>query len=82
VFFTPSNAIAKPGTKVRTASEYRQYAEECRELARKAGAGEAGAYLLEMAELWNRLACEMPFRGELDSSLALNHSANDPGYCE
>lgn len=43
---------------MRTASDYRQYAKECRQLAGQEKAGEARGYLLEMAELWTRLASD------------------------
>jgi hypothetical protein len=57
------------GAKVKTASEYREYARECRRLAGKEGAGEARRYLLEMAELWSRLADEgAPIHAEPDAT--------------
>lgn len=64
---------------MKTASEYRQYATECRQLAGKEGVGEARTYLLEMAELWSQLAQESaPGSSELSGDGSdLNFSAND-----
>jgi hypothetical protein len=43
---------------VRKASEYRDHAEECRELARREEADEHRDQLLEMAAMWDKLARE------------------------
>jgi hypothetical protein len=43
---------------VRKASEYRQHAVECRELAKRMGAGEQREQLLKMADTWDSLAAE------------------------
>jgi hypothetical protein len=67
------------GVKVKTASEYRQYARECRELAGKETASAARRYLLEMADLWSRLADEgQPPGSEPDRAAAdFTAGAND-----
>jgi hypothetical protein len=41
---------------MKKASEYRQHARECRELAAKMGGKEGREQLLSMAEHWDRLA--------------------------
>jgi hypothetical protein len=40
------------------ASEFRQHAEECRALAEQMEQGEHRAQLLEMAEMWDKLAAD------------------------
>ncbi len=41
---------------MKTASEYRKHAQECRVLAQQVPAGEQRNQLLEMARTWDRLA--------------------------
>ncbi len=41
---------------MKTASEYRQHAQECRMLAKQVPEGEAREQLLEMARTWDSLA--------------------------
>jgi hypothetical protein len=43
---------------MKKASEYRQHAVECRQLAAALGPGEQRDQLLEMAATWDRLADE------------------------
>ncbi len=43
---------------MKKASEYRQHAEECRQLANRMEHGEHRDQLLEMAATWDRLAAE------------------------
>ena len=43
---------------MKTAAEYRQYAQECRQLAAKMDSAKQRAELLKMAEHWERLALE------------------------
>jgi hypothetical protein len=43
---------------VKTVEEYRKQAEECRALARQMRSDASRAQLLEMAEIWDRLANE------------------------
>jgi hypothetical protein len=43
---------------VKKASEYREHAEECRVLARKAESPDHQQQLLKMAETWEQLAVE------------------------
>ncbi len=43
---------------MKTASEYLRHAEECRALAAQMTTGEQREQLLEMAEVWERLAQE------------------------
>jgi len=43
---------------VRKVSEYRQHADECRKLARRAASPEHGDMLLNMAATWDSLAEE------------------------
>ena len=43
---------------MKKASEYRQHAEECRQLAARMDVGEHRDQLLEMAATWERLADE------------------------
>jgi hypothetical protein len=43
---------------VKKSSEYREHAEECRVLARKAGSPDHQQQLLKMAETWEQLAIE------------------------
>jgi len=51
---------------MKKASEYRQHAVECRELARRMKPGEQRDQLLEMAITWEKLAAER-------SELVLKH---------
>jgi hypothetical protein len=44
------------GSMMKTASEYRQHAGECRTLAHQMPAGEQRDQLLEMARTWDSLA--------------------------
>ena len=43
---------------MKKASEYRQHAEECRQLANRMEQGEHRTQLLEMASTWEKLAAE------------------------
>ncbi len=43
---------------MKTASEYRKHAEECRALARQVPEGEQRNQLLEMARTWDNLAAD------------------------
>jgi hypothetical protein len=43
---------------MKNASEYRQHAQECRELAKQMPSGAQREQLLEMARTWDRLADE------------------------
>lgn len=43
---------------MKKASEYRQHADECRQLAARMAVGEHRDQLLEMASTWDRLAVE------------------------
>jgi hypothetical protein len=43
---------------MKKASEYRQHAEECRQLAARMEQGEHRSQLLEMAATWDKLAQE------------------------
>jgi hypothetical protein len=43
---------------MRKIHDYRKHAEECRELARKAGPGEHRDQLMNMAQTWEALAVE------------------------
>ncbi|WP_262298314.1 hypothetical protein [Microvirga sesbaniae] len=43
---------------MKTASEYRKHAEECRVLAKQVPEGEQCNQLLEMARTWDNLAIE------------------------
>lgn len=43
---------------MKTASEYRQHAQECRALAQQVPAGEQRDQLLEMARTWDNLAAD------------------------
>jgi len=43
---------------MKTASEYRQHARECRALAQQVPAGEQRVQLLEMARTWDNLAAD------------------------
>ncbi|WP_262270035.1 hypothetical protein [Microvirga yunnanensis] len=57
---------------MKTASEYRKHAEECRGLAKQVPEGEQRNQLLEMARTWNNLAIErerlVRIHPELDTS--------------
>jgi hypothetical protein len=44
------------GSIMKTASEYREHAQECRMLANQMPAGEQREQLLEMARTWDSLA--------------------------
>jgi hypothetical protein len=55
---------------MKTASEYRKHAEECRVLARQMPAGEQREQLLEMARTWDSLA-------ETREALVRNHPELD-----
>jgi hypothetical protein len=57
---------------MKTASEYRKHAEECRVLARQMPAGEQREQLLEMARTWDSLA-------ETREALVRNHPELDTG---
>ena len=46
------------GAGMKKASEYRQHAQQCRELARRMAPGEQRDQLLEMATTWEKLAAE------------------------
>ena len=41
---------------MKKASEYRKHAQECRALARRMAHGDQRDQLLEMAEIWDKLA--------------------------
>lgn len=66
---------------MKKASEYRQHAEECRQLAGRMDVGEHRDQLLEMAATWERLADErselvrrhpeMGLNGEHDEELSI-----------
>lgn len=43
---------------MKKASEYRQHAQECRDLAAKMESAEQREQLIEMAEHWERLAAD------------------------
>jgi hypothetical protein len=43
---------------MKTAQDYRRYADECRELARRAKSGEERDAILAIADSWERLAGE------------------------
>lgn len=43
---------------MKKASEYRQHAQECRDLAKQMPQGEQRDQLLEMARTWDNLAAE------------------------
>ncbi|NEX94981.1 hypothetical protein [Caulobacter sp. 17J65-9] len=43
---------------MKKASEYRQHADECRQLANRMGVGEHRDQLLEMAATWEALAAD------------------------
>jgi hypothetical protein len=43
---------------MKKASEYRQHAEECRQLANRMEHGEHRSQLLEMAATWDKLAAD------------------------
>jgi len=52
---------------MKKASEYRQHAQECRELAKHMPAGDQREQLLKMAETWDKLALERQrIAGRLD----------------
>jgi len=55
---------------MKTASEYRKHAEECRVLARQVPEGEQRDQLLEMARTWENLA-------ETREALVRNHPELD-----
>ncbi|RDI61840.1 hypothetical protein [Microvirga subterranea] len=55
---------------MKTASEYRKHAEECRVLARQVPEGEQREQLLEMARTWESLA-------ETREGLVRNHPELD-----
>jgi hypothetical protein len=57
---------------MKTATEYRQHAEECRTLARQLPEGEQRNQLLEMAKTWDNLA-------ETRTALIRNHPKHDTG---
>jgi hypothetical protein len=50
----------RPATRfpMKNVSEYRQHAQECRELAKQMPSGAQREQLLEMARTWDRLADE------------------------
>ena len=59
------------GDTMKTASEYRQHAEECRALARNMTEGEQRDQLLEMARTWDKLAEERSALVQRHPELAL-----------
>jgi len=59
---------------MKKSNEYRQHAEECRALARKAQNDEQRAQLLKMAEAWENFATER----ERTSSSKLNKEQSNP----
>lgn len=61
---------------MRKSSEYREYAEECRALARKALPGEHREQLVKLAETWDQLAVERNDLVRRHPELGL------PGECE
>lgn len=60
---------------MKTATEYRKHAEECRVLARQMPEGEQRAQLLEMARTWENLA-------ETREGLVRNHPEIDTGKAQ
>ena len=52
------NRLGAKGVDMKKASEYRQHAEECRDLARSMDDSEHRAQLLEMAATWDQLAAD------------------------
>jgi len=49
---------SKAKQTMKTASEYRQHAQECRALAQQVPTGEQRDQLLEMARTWDNLAAD------------------------
>ena len=50
------SAFTRCSPLMKTASDYRQHAEDCRKLARQLPAGQQREQLLEMAKTWDELA--------------------------
>lgn len=57
---------------MKKASEYRQHAQECRDLARQMPEGEQRDQLLEMAATWDNLAKERSALVQRHPELALH----------
>jgi hypothetical protein len=57
---------------MKKASEYRQHADECRQLASRMDVGDHRDQLLEMASTWDRLADERSDLVRLHPELALH----------
>jgi hypothetical protein len=55
----PERRVSSPGCSgMETAKDYRKFAEECRQLAKRATAEQHKFILEQMAEVWLRLALE------------------------
>lgn len=64
---------------MKTAAEYRKYAEECRALAKQMPDGEQRGQLLNMAQTWDNLAVERECMVRNDPELDMSEaSAQSP----
>jgi hypothetical protein len=61
---------------MKKASEYREHAQQCRDLAKRMTIGEQRDQLLDMAQTWERLAAERadPVRRHPELSIGDEHA--------
>jgi hypothetical protein len=64
---------------LKKASEYRQHAKECRDLARGMEHNEQRKQLMDMAEMWDRLAIDRAALIERHPELAKPGEAEEHG---